>query len=145
MAIHSAFRVTISYKERSFKLESAMRVTKMTPPSVATEAAEYAAGAWFAIEGAGGRTLYRRAIANPFEGHEVYTGEERGMRRVHIPDLPQVLSLLIPEIQGAEILALYASEVPERTGKIEPAKRIFQVSMKEVAALAAKGGPTHGR
>jgi hypothetical protein len=145
MPIHSAFRVTISYKERSFKLESAIRVTKVTPPSAAIEGAEYGAGAWFAIEGAGGRTLYRRAIPNPFHGHEVDTGEERGMRRVRIPGLPQGLSLLIPEIEGAEVLAIYASEAPERGAKVEPAKRLFQVSMREVAALAAKGGPTHGR
>jgi hypothetical protein len=145
MAVPRAFRVTISYKEGSFKLESAIRVTKVTPPSAAIEGADYGAGAWFAIEGAAGRTLYRRAIPNPFDGHEVYTGEERGMRRVRIPGLPQVLSLLIPEIQGAETLALYASKPPERRGKVEPAERVFQVRMQDVAALAAKGGSIHGR
>jgi hypothetical protein len=145
MATHSAFRVIISYRDGSFKLESAIRVTKATPPSAAIEGAEYGAGAWFAVEGADGRMLYRRTIANPFDGHEVYTGEERGMRRVRIPSLPQGLSLLIPELEGAENLAVYASEAPRRAGKLEPAKRLFQVSMHDVAALAAKGGSIHGR
>ena len=67
------------------------------------------------------------------------------MRRVRIPGLPQALSLLIPEIQGAETLVLYASEAPKRAGKAEPAKRVFQVNMRDVAALAAKGGTPHGR
>jgi hypothetical protein len=67
------------------------------------------------------------------------------MRRVRIPGLPQALSLLIPEIQGAETLAVYASQAPDRVGKVEPAKRVFQVSMRDVAALATKGGSTHGR
>lgn len=145
MAIPWTFRVIISYQETSFKLESAMRVWKVTAPSSEIEGAAYEAGAWFAIEGANGRTLYRRAIANPFDGHEVYTGEERGMRRVRIPGLPQALSLLVPEIEGGETLAVYASEAPKRARKVEPAKRVFQVSMRDVAALAAKGGSAHGR
>jgi hypothetical protein len=146
MAIPWAFRVIISYQESLFKLGSATRVWKVTAPSSGIEgAAHEEAGAWFVIEGAGGRTLYRREIANPFDAHEVYTGEERGMRRVRIPGLPQALSLLVPEIEGGETLVVYASEAPERAGKVEPAKRIFQVSMRDVAALAAKGRSVHGR
>jgi hypothetical protein len=145
MAIPFAFRVTISYREKAFKLESATRVQKVTPPSAALEGADYGAGAWFAIEGPKGRTLYRRGIDNPFDGHEVFTGEKQEMRRVHIPGLPVGLSLLIPEIDGAETLAVYASEPPDREGKAGPAKRVFAVSMRDVAALAAKGGSTHER
>jgi hypothetical protein len=145
MAIRSAFRVTISYAEKSFKLESAIRVEKVTPPSAKIEGPEYGVGAWFTVEGAGGHTLYRRVIDNPFDGHEVPTGEERGMRRVRIPNLPQAFTLLIPDIQGAEALAVYASQPPVRAGQIETAKRVFHVSMRDVAALAAKGGSTHGR
>jgi hypothetical protein len=144
MAIPFAFRVTISHREKAFKLETATRVQKVSSPSAALEGADYA-GAWFAIEGPGGRTLYRRGIDNPFDGHEVFTGEKQEMRRVHVPGLPAGLSLLIPEIDGAETLAVYASEPPDREGKAGAAKRVFAVSMRDVAALAAKGGSTHER
>jgi hypothetical protein len=55
MAIRFAFRVTISYGETSFKLDSAIRVEKVTPPSAKIGGAEHGVGAWFTIEGRGGR------------------------------------------------------------------------------------------
>ena len=145
MEIRLAFRVTISHEQTSFKLDSAIRVEKVTPPSNTIEGAEHGVGAWFTLEGAGGRPLYRRAIDNPFDGHEVFDGEEREMRRARIPGLPQGLSLLIPDIPGAETLTVYASQPPDRAGRVEPAKRVFQVRMRDVASLAAQGGSTHGR
>ena len=145
MAIRRAFRVIISHEQTSFRLDSAIRVEKVTPPSNAIEGAAPGAGAWFAVEGAGGRTLYRRAIDNPFSGQEVFTDEEHEISRVRIPGLPQGLSLLVPEIPGAETLAVYASAPPDRAGRVEPARRVFQVSMRDVATMASKGRSTHGR
>jgi hypothetical protein len=145
MPMHVAFRVLISHQEKSFKLDSAIRVEKVTPRSSAIEGAPSGAGAWFAVEGAGGRVLYCRGIDNPFDGQEVFTGEKHEMRRVQIPGLRQGLSLLVPQTEGAETLAIYASEPPNRDGKQEPAKRLFQVSMRDLAAMAEKGGTGHGR
>ncbi len=107
----SAFRVTLSVKDRSFQIESVARVQKVAPPSAPVEGAEEQYGTWFALEDSSGRMLYRRLMDNFLvEGIEVFTGEKREFDRVQAPGVTRVLSLLVPDIAGAVSLAVHASD-----------------------------------
>ena len=81
-------------------------------------------------------------IDDPRGQHEVI-GEKDEISRVKIPGQERGLSLIIPDLQGAETFVVYGSETDSK-GRTHAAKPIFKVSVQEVAALAAKGG-THGR
>jgi hypothetical protein len=142
MALALAFRLTLTYREGSFRLNAAAHLEKLTPPSAPFEGAEQQAGSWIAIEDSQGRMLYRRFIDDPRGPHEVI-GEKDEISRLKIPGLERGLSLIVPDLQGAETFAVYGSET-DSNGRTHAAKPIFRVSVQEVAALAAKGG-THGR
>ena len=145
MAVQRAFRVTLSYSERSFKVDSAARIEKIAPASEAIEGAERQSGSWFALEDAKGRTLYRRHVVDPRrEQREVFTGEEREMRRTRVAAPSGILPILVPDMEGAEALVLYASDTDE-AGTEAPARPVFKVSMRDIAVMAAKQGGGHGR
>ena len=142
MAFARAFRITLSHRDGSFRLESAAHLEKVTPPSAPVEGAQQQAGSWIALEDAKGQMLYRRFIRDPLAPQEA-PGDEHEINRVRIPGQPQGLSLLVPDLQGTEAIVLYGSETDQK-GRIQAAKPIFKVSLREVAALAGKGG-YHGR
>jgi|SRR5215471_12200569 len=142
MALARAFRLTLTYLEGSFRLDAAAHLEKLTPGSAPLEGAGQQAGSWIAIEDSQGRMLYRRFLDDPRGGHEI-VGEKDQISRVRIKGLERGLSLLIPDLQGAETIVVYGSEIDSK-GRTQPAKPIFKVTVQEVVALAAKGG-THGR
>ena len=134
-----AFRITLAYTEGSFALQSATHLDKVVGGSASLDALPQAAGSWIAVEDARGRTLYRRVIENPFGAREVFTGEEREFRRV--PGAPpSVLLFLIPDLPDAERVVLYVSD-PEDA----PARLVFTVLVRDVAARATHPGGSHGR
>jgi hypothetical protein len=144
MQSQSAFRVMLSVKDRSFQIESVTRVQKVVPPSAPVEGTEEQYGTWFAVEDAKGRMIYRRLMDNFLvEGVEVFTGDKREFQRVRAPGTQRILSLLVPEIPGADVLSVHASDVEK--GRASAAKPVFKVNMRQLAELAAKGGSTHGR
>jgi hypothetical protein len=142
MALARAFRLTLTYREGSFRLDAAAHLEKLTPASAPFEGAGQQAGSWIAIENSQGRMLYRRFIDDPRGQHEVI-GEKDEISRVKIPGQERGLSLIVPDLQGAETFVVYGSETDSK-GRTHAAKPIFKVSVQEVAALTAKGG-THGR
>jgi hypothetical protein len=142
MAFARAFRITLSHREGSFRLDSATHLEKVTPASAPVEGAQEQAGWWIALEDAKGRMLYRRFIKDPLEPQEA-PGDEHEIRRVRIPGLPQGISLLVPDLPETEAIVLYGSETDPK-GRTYAAKPVFKMSLREVAALAGKGGD-HGR
>jgi hypothetical protein len=142
MALARAFRLVLRYREGSFRLDAAAHLEKLTPASAPLEGAGQQAGSWIAIEDSQGRMLYRRFIDDPRGPHEVI-GEKDEIVRVKIPGLERGLSLIVPDLQGAETFVVYGSET-DSTGRTHAATPIFKVTIQEVAALAAKGG-TNGR
>jgi len=145
MRTQSAYRVLLSVKDRSVTIESVTHVEKVLPPSAPVEGAEQQYGTWFSLDDANGRPLYRRLLDNFLaEGVEVFTGEQREFERVHVPGLPRTLSILVPDLPGAETFALHTS-APPKGGRHTPARPIFAVNTRQLVELAGKGGPAHGR
>jgi hypothetical protein len=142
MSLARVLRLTISYREGSFRLEAAARFEQVTPASAPVEGAQQQAGSWIAIEDSQGRMLYRRFIDDPRAPHEVI-GEKDEISRVKIPGLERSLSVVVPDLPGAATFVVYGSET-DSEGRTHAARPAFKVNVQEVAALAAKGG-LHGR
>jgi hypothetical protein len=138
MAMRRAFRITLSYAGTTFTLQAAARIDKVVAASAPTDARQREAGAWIAVEDAQHRLLYRRLVDNPLGAREVFSGDERDFRRVRVP--LDVLVYVVPDLPHADRVVLYASD-PEGA----PARRVFTVSVRDVAALAAKPRGRDGR
>jgi hypothetical protein len=139
-----SYRVKFSFKGRDVRLESAVKLEMLAPPSLHLEGAEKESGSWFVIEDANGRPLYRRHMGNPFSGEREVLGADREFGRVKVPATEGTIVLLIPDLPGAQALAIHASET-EGERAHQAAARVATVSLQEVAALAARQGGEHGR
>ena len=142
--IRRAFRILLTFEGKTFHLQSAVRIEKVTPASVPIEGAEHETGSWFALEDAKGHMLYRRFLHNLFLGAEVHTDEKRGLQRVVPAQTSGTLSILVPELPEAKTLVIFSSHA-DGNKTYRAARRIMELGMRDIAAFAAKHGGCHER
>src|SRR5580765_5933958 len=134
-----AYRIRLSYRGRVVKLQSAIRLEMIAPPSIHTAGADQEAGAWFTLKDSEGRALYRRPMGNPFGGMRCALGAEREFAPISYTSSEGTIEILIPELPAADSLTLYASETegPKAYGR---AQSVTTLSLAKIAALAKRKG-----
>jgi hypothetical protein len=101
-----------------------------TPGSDAVHDYRGQTGSWFELRDADERVLYRRVIHNPLRfDREAPSGDPgRPFTRVPVEQPEGIFVLVVPDLAGAEVLALFATPSP---GLGEPAKEIARVPVRE--------------
>lgn len=143
MSAQKALRIVLTQEGSSFRLESATRIDKMLQPSDPLETPDGEFGAWVALEDESGRHLFRRVLDNPLDMREVFTGERQEMRRVRIEETRAVISFLMPLLDDAKTLTVYASDARRKTAT--PVDAVFKIELRNLLARSKEGRPSHGR
>jgi hypothetical protein len=134
-----AYRITLSYHEKDVTLQSATRIEMIVPPSIHFEGSEKEAGAWFTVDDARGRPLYRRPMGNPFGGVRTMLGGEREFTHVEHSQAEGLIELLAPDLPAAASLTIHASEMENSRAK-SPAAAVKQIRWKDITGLAERKG-----
>lgn len=138
MPAQLALRIVLSHKGKSFSVESVTRIEKLLQPTDSLGEIRDEQGAWVVIRDTKEKPLFRRNIRNPLGSIEVFTGEEREMRQVRVPERSGVVTFLLPILPDAKLVAFFASEPDNKDGYCS-AKSVFEISTHQLLVLAREG------
>lgn len=110
-------RFLFEYEGDNVRLLSTRRINKLAPTSDPLEGYEGQQGFWAEVRSADGSTLYRQVMPDPMRRDvEVFSDDpEQSINRVPVDQPTGVFTVVVPETEGAEHLALVRS-APELTG-----------------------------
>jgi hypothetical protein len=129
----AAVRLLFSYEGDDIRLISRQRVNVVTPPGEPLEESlEGKSGFWVEVRDQAGRALRRQLMHDPIRHDaEVFSEDpERSVARIPIERSSGVFAVLIPEIEGADHVALIGTPLEERPGLAE-AREIGRFSLTD--------------
>lgn len=126
-----AVRLIFSYDGNEIKLESRQRVDMVVPPGEPIEAAREAqSGFWVEVRDGADEPLRRQLLHDPIPSDTELFSDDPTQSVARIPvDRPSgVFSVLVPEIEEAEYLALIGTPPDQRAG-LGQAREIARFSL----------------
>jgi hypothetical protein len=111
-----AVRLTFRYEGDQVRLVSSRRLDKLVPPDPDAEEAAERSGFFAEVRGAGDRVLHRRLLHQPVRRDaEVFSDDpERSLARVPVERPSGVFSLVVPDFEEADYVALVERGGPRR-------------------------------
>jgi hypothetical protein len=106
-----AIRLTIAYEGDQLRLVSRQDVAMKVPPSDPVTGLEERAGFWVDLKDEQDQTLYRRVMHDPIRRDvEVFSqGTQRNIHRAPVAEPKGVFTVVLPEIEAAQAVALIGS------------------------------------
>jgi len=121
--LQRAWRLTFSYDGDEVKLVSRHPVEMVLPPSDAMAGFEREQGSWYELKDTSDRTLYRRVVPQlvPHDV-EVFSGDpHRSIERHPVARPTGVFSVLVPDVDEGQAVALFSSDVGSTTRRAQAA------------------------
>ncbi len=132
-----AQRITFQYDGTQIRKISQQRVEKLSPPSHETEGHQNQVGFWYELRDANGKIQYRRVIHNPMQ-MDTETPSTTGFSRRPVQSPRGTFQLVVPELEGASTLVLFASPHPEPSAVGSPAQEALRPPIARVATSPAQ-------
>ena len=131
-----ALRLTFSYKGSRTKLESKHEIEIIALPSDTTEESKDRSGFWVELRDKEERVVYRRIMRNPIQYEiEAPSGDpSRPFTRIENPNPQGTFSVLVPAVETAEALVLFASPSGATS---RAARELTRVLLKEGRQVTA--------
>jgi hypothetical protein len=125
-----AVRLTFQYEGDEVRLLSSQRIQKVLPPEEAVE--EERQGFFVEVRGADDRVLERRALRDPVRRDaEVFSDEEdRSLSRVPVERPAGVFSLVVPDLEEADYVALVERRAQDRPGLAAVPNELTRVPLR---------------
>ena len=126
-----AVRLIFSYDGNEIKLESRQRVDMVVPPGEPIEAGrEEQSGFWVEVRSKADEPLRRQLLHDPIpRDAEVFSDDPtQSVARVPVDRPSGVFSVLVPEIEEAEYVALIGTP-PDQRAQLGPAREIARFSL----------------
>ena len=118
----NTLRLIFSYEGNEIRLISRQRVNVVTPSSEPLEGSpERQSGFWVEVRDKAGKPLRRQLMHDPIRhSAEVFSEDpERSVARIPLERPSGVFAVLIPEIEGADHLALIGTPLEKRPALTE--------------------------
>lgn len=126
-----AVRLTFRYEGDEVRLVSRRRVDKLLPPDEEAQDAGERQGFFAEVRGADDRVLDRRLLHEPVRrDEEVFSNDpERSLARVPVERPAGIFSLLVPELEEADYVAL-VERGPRRATFAEATNELIRVPLR---------------
>jgi hypothetical protein len=133
-----ALRLIFEYEGDEVRLVSQQRVAMLVPPADSVDSQEEETGFWFEVRDGDDRPIYRRSTRNPLRTHlEVFPPKDESFTHVEMPEPRGVFTLLVPDLEGAQTLALVGS-LPGRERGLAAAREIRRFDLTELSGREGK-------
>jgi hypothetical protein len=128
-----AVRLTFRYEGDEVRLISSRRIDKVLPPEDEAAAAEERQGFFVEIRGADDRVLQRRSLRDPVRRDaEVFPDDpDRTLARVPVERPAGVFSLVVPDLEEADYVALVERRAQDRPGLAAVANELTRVPLRD--------------
>lgn len=125
-----AVRLIFSYDGNEITLESRQRVDMVVPPGEPIEAAREQSGFWVEVRNGADEPLRRQLLHDPIpRDAEVFSDDPtQSVARIPIDRPSGVFSVVVPEIGGAEYVALIGTP-PDQPAALGPAREIARFNL----------------
>jgi hypothetical protein len=130
--VPGTLRLIFSYDGDEIRLLSSQRVEMAPPPSDPLEGFEGQKGFWLELRDAEGTLLHRQILHDPIRRDaEVFSEDpERSIVRIPVEHPTGAFAVLVPELPGADHIALIGSPLTETTAATA-ARELHRVSLAE--------------
>jgi hypothetical protein len=130
-----AVRILFEYDGDDVRLVSRQPVEMVPPPSDALDGFEGQKGFWAELRGADGGLLHRQVMHDPIRRDvEVFSDDPaQTISRAPVAHPKGAFALVVPDIEGAEHVALVSSPLDERTAS-SPAAEIARFPLRDPSA-----------
>jgi hypothetical protein len=127
-----AVRLTFRYEGDEVRLISSRRIDKVLPPEDET-VAEERPGLFVEVRGADDRVLRRRPLRDPVRRDaEVFSDDpDRPLRRVPLERPAGVFSLVVPDLEEADYVALVERGAQARPGLAAAPNELTRVPLRD--------------
>ncbi|HEX6673530.1 MAG TPA: hypothetical protein VF486_00675 [Actinomycetes bacterium] len=127
-----AVRLTFRYEGDEVRLVSSRRLDKLVPPDPDAEEAAERRGFFAEVRGADGSVLHRRLLHPPVRRDaEVFSDDpQRSLGRVPVERPSGVFSLVVPDLEEADHVALVERGAPERPGLAAAPGELIRVPLR---------------
>jgi hypothetical protein len=133
-----AVRLTFRYEGDEVRLVSSRHIDKLVPPEDEAERDEERQGFFAEVRGADDRVLRRRLLHAPIRRDaEVFTDEgDRALARVPVERPTGVFSLVVPDLEEADYVALVERREQDRPGFAALPSELIRVPLRGTDAGA---------
>jgi hypothetical protein len=127
-----AVRLTFRYEGEEVRLVSSRHIDKLVPPDEEAYEDEERQGFFAEVRGADDRVLRRRLLHAPIRRDaEVFTDEQdRGLARVPVERPSGVFSLVVPDLEEADYVALVERREQDRPGFAALPSELIRVPLR---------------
>lgn len=124
----AAIRLTFRYDGNEVRLLGLTRIQKAVPPAQSAERDRL--GSWTEVRDTNGRTLDRRSVTDPVRNDAEVFPETLGgpITRVAVDRPSGLFTVLVPDLEGAESLALMRSAATEQ-GRLVGPDEVIRVAL----------------
>lgn len=138
-----ALRLIFSYKGSRTKLESKHSIEMIALPSDTTEEYKDRSGFWVELRDKEERVVYRKIMRNPIQVElEAPSGDpSRPFTRIENPNPEGTFSVLVPDVETAEALVLYASPAGATARAAREVTRVLLKEGRQVSSSASDEEP----
>ncbi|HVD16188.1 MAG TPA: hypothetical protein VNK73_17300 [Actinomycetota bacterium] len=127
-----AVRLIFQYEGDEVRLVSSRHIDKVVPPDDEAETDEERQGFYAEVRGADDRVLRRRLLHAPVRRDaEVFTDEgDRALSRIPVERPSGVFSLVVPDLEEADYVALVERREPDRPGFAALPSELIRVPLR---------------
>jgi hypothetical protein len=127
-----AVRLTFRYEGDEVRLVSSRRIDKLLPPAEEPAAVEERQGFFVEVRGADDRVLERRVLRDPVRRDaEVFSEDpDRPLARVPVERPAGVFSLVVPDLEEADYVALVERRAQDRPGLAAVPSEVLRVPLR---------------
>jgi len=127
-----AVRLIFQYEGDEVRLVSSRHIDKVVPPDDEAETDEERQGFYAEVRGAYDRVLRRRLLHAPVRRDaEVFTDEgDRALSRIPVERPSGVFSLVVPDLEEADYVALVERREPDRPGFAALPSELIRVPLR---------------